>query len=389
MNEPLVSSVGGIYVHVPFCVRKCVYCDFFSITDLNLKPLFLEALSADIAAAEPGRLEFDTLYFGGGTPSILDPAEVGRIIDAIASRLRLAGSAEVTLEANPGTVDSQKLSGFRSAGVTRLNLGVQSFQEKNLRMLGRIHSAGQAHAALADARRAGFEDVGVDLIYGLPGQTRESWMADLESALAHEPAHLACYMLSVEPGTPLAEDQRLGRFRPAPEEDAADLFMATSELLAGRGFRHYEISNFARRAGEGGRQARTSRHNSKYWSYAPYLGFGPAAHSFLPPRRSWNHRDLRRYIEDLKAGRRPLDGEETLSLGQQMLEVVMLGLRTSAGIDLEVFRRRFGKDFRSLFGPAADELAARGLLRLGRGCCAPTRQGMLYLNSVLSALTAS
>lgn len=378
---------GGIYVHIPFCLQKCPYCDFYSISDLRSTPDFLTSLRAEIAAAEPGPLVFDTLYIGGGTPSILEPAEIGQIIAVVDSKLPLAGTVEVTLEANPGTVDFKKLKGFRAAGVTRLNIGVQSFREENLRMLGRIHSAGQAHAALADARRAGFEDVGLDLIYGLPGQSRESWMADLESALAHEPAHLACYMLSVEPGTPLAEDQRLGRFRPAPEEDAADLFMATSELLAGRGFRHYEISNFARRAGEGGRQARTSRHNGKYWSYAPYLGFGPAAHSFLPPRRFWNHRDMQRYIEDLKAGRRPLGGEETLSLDQQMMEVIMLGLRTSAGIDLEVFRMRFGKDFRSLFGPAADQLAARGLLRMGRGSCAPTRKGMLYLNSVIDALT--
>jgi oxygen-independent coproporphyrinogen-3 oxidase len=386
MSEPLVLPNGGLYIHIPFCVCKCAYCDFYSVSDLNLKPAFLKALSAEIAAAEAGPLAFDTLYFGGGTPSILDPVEVEGIIDQLNSRFRLAGPVEVTLEANPGTVDSEKLKGFRSAGVNRINIGVQSFREENLRLLGRIHSAGQARDAVAAARRAGFEDVGLDLIYGLPGQTMGAWTMDIESALAYDPEHLACYMLSVEPGTALAEDERLGRFRPAAEEDTAGLFLATSERLARRGYQHYEISNFARGAASGG-DARVSRHNSKYWAYAPYLGFGPAAHSFHPPRRFWNHRDVRRYIAELQAGRRPPGGEESLSVDQQMLEVVMLGLRTSAGIDRVDFKARFGRDFNERYGAAADELAARGLLTLENGRCAPTRQGMLFLNTVVGLLT--
>lgn len=382
MSNPL----GGLYVHIPFCVRKCAYCDFYSVSDLNLKPAFLKALSAEIAAADAGPLAFDTIYFGGGTPSILDPAEVEGIIDQLDARFRLAGPVEVTLEANPGTVDPEKLKGFRSAGVNRINVGVQSFRDENLKLLGRIHSAGQAHDALAAARRAGLEDVGLDLIYGLPGQTMGAWTMDLESALAHDPEHLACYMLSVEAGTPLAEDERCGRFRPAPEEDSAGLFLATSERLAEAGYRHYEISNFARGKATG-RAARVSRHNSKYWAYAPYLGFGPAAHSFRPPRRFWNHRDVRRYIVELQAGRRPPGGEEFLTVDQQMLEVVMLGLRTSAGIDRADFKARFGRDFNERYGAAADELAARGLLTLAHGRCAPTRQGMLFLNTVVAVLT--
>jgi oxygen-independent coproporphyrinogen III oxidase len=389
MSEPVTSPIGGLYIHIPFCVRKCAYCDFHSISDLSLIPGFLEALHAEITAAEAGPLAFDTIYFGGGTPSVLDPAEVGGILDRLASRFRFAGPVEVTIEANPGTVDFEKLRGFRAAGVNRLNLGVQSFQEENLRVLGRIHSAGQAHATLAAARRAGFENIGLDLMYGLPGQSRESWSADLESALAHGPEHIAAYMLSVEAGTPLAEDQRLGRFRPAPEEDVADLFVATSETLSERGFLHYEVSNFARCAEGGACHARISRHNAKYWTYAPYLGFGPAAHSFLPPRRFWNHRDLPRYAADAAAGRRAPAGEETLTVDQQKLEVIMLGLRTSAGVDLEGFRERFGTDFRRLYGPAAQALADRGLLTFGDGRCAPTRKGMLYLNTVIAALTAS
>jgi oxygen-independent coproporphyrinogen-3 oxidase len=377
---------AGIYVHIPFCVRKCAYCDFYSVPDLTLKPIFLKALSAEIAATDPESLVFDTLYIGGGTPSILEPAEVGALIDGLLAKFRFEGPVEVTLEANPGTVDEAKLRGFRSAGVTRLNIGVQSFQEKNLEMLGRIHSARQAREALSIACRCGFETVGLDLMYGLPGQSWSDWLPDLENALAFRPEHLACYMLTVEPGTPLADDQCAGRFKPPPEDQVAGLFTATSEFLTGRGFRHYEISNFAR-CGDGAcSTARVSRHNSKYWTQAPYLGFGPAAHSFLPPKRFWNHRDVRRYAHDVGAGRRPLESEEVLTAEQEMTEAIMLGLRTAAGVDLRDFKRRFGADFMKMRGKTVADLQSQGLLTLDAERCAPTRRGMLYLNTVTAAL---
>ena len=203
-------------------------------------------------------------------------------------------------------------------------------------------------------------------MYGLSGQALQDWSADLESALAHGPEHIACYMLTVEPATPLAEEQRLGRFRPAPEGDVAELFMATSEFLTARGFRHYEISNFARCGADSCEVARVSRHNSKYWTHAPYLGFGPAAHSFLPPKRFWNHRDVQHYVDEVRAGRRPVAGEEVLTADQEMMEVIMLGLRTAAGVDLQDFRRRFGVDFMSLYGEAGDRASVTGLLVLPR-----------------------
>ena len=385
MNKPRIAPPGGIYIHVPFCLRKCNYCDFYSVTDLSLKPAFLEALSSEISAANPGPLAFDTIYIGGGTPSLLEPQEVKTIIEGLFSKFRFEQPVEVTLEVNPGTVDFEKLQGFRSAGVNRLNIGVQSFQKKNLEVLGRIHSAGQAHAALVDARRVGFAAVGLDLMYGLPGQTLQGWSEDLESALAHEPEHIACYMLTVEPATPLAEEQRLGRFLPAPEEAAADLFLATSEFLTTRGFLHYEISNFAR-WGAGGVAARTSRHNTKYWAHAAYLGFGPAAHSFLPPKRFWNHRDVKSYVEAVKRVGRAISGEETLTREQEMMELTMLGLRTTAGVDLQDFKGRFGADFMQMHGDAVAELHSQGLLRLEDGRCAPSLRGMLYINTITAAL---
>lgn len=379
--------LGGVYVHIPFCLRKCLYCDFYSTTDLSLKPAFLEALTTEIAASDPGPLVFDTIYFGGGTPSVLSPPEVARILGALFSKFHFQEPVEITLEANPGTVGLESLKALRSAGVNRLNIGVQSFQDGNLARLGRVHSAAQAQEALAAARRAGFGELGLDLIYGLPGQRRQAWLADLRCGLAHQPEHLSCYMLTLEPGTPLAECHRLGRFRPAPEARVAELFMATSEFLADCGFLHYEISNFARCGPAGCQDARVSRHNSKYWSHAPYLGFGPAAHSFQPPKRFWNHRDVTRYVADLRAGRRPLAGEEVLDREQHMMEAILLGLRTSAGIDVMGFKRRFGVDFIEVFGAAVSDLTSQGLLSLTAERCAATRRGMLYLDTVTAALT--
>ena len=285
-------------------MRKCSYCDFYSVEDLGLKPAFLAALQAEIASAHADGLVFDTIYIGGGTPSTLEPAEVGRIVESLAARFRFEGAVEVTLEANPGTVGPDKLKGFRAAGVNRLTIGVQSFDPGRLDLLGRIHTSVQAERAVADARAAGFDEIDIDLIYGLPGQTASAWTDDLERALAHNPEHLSCYMLIIEPGTPMARMRDSGRLRPPPDDQVAELFVLTSELLTGRGYRHYEIANFAR-CDAGRADAHVSRHNSKYWSYAPYLGFGPAAHSFLPPRRFWNERNLAGYVEAIGAGGAP------------------------------------------------------------------------------------
>ncbi|MFO7709196.1 MAG: radical SAM family heme chaperone HemW [Desulfobacterales bacterium] len=374
---------GGIYVHVPFCRRKCPYCDFYSMADLSLAPAFLEALEIEIRRSQPGRLVFDSIYIGGGTPSLLSAAEVARILAALFARIRFEQPVEITLEANPGAVGPQELAGLRAAGINRLNIGVQSFQDENLGRLGRIHSADDARRALAQARAAGFDNLGIDLIYGLPGQGLVEWRRDLAEAVGCGPEHIACYMLTLEPGTPLFEAQRAGRFNPAPEERVAELFLATSEFLTEQGYRHYEVSNFAR-VGQNG--ARLSRHNSKYWSCHPYLGFGPAAHSFLPPQRFWNHRNLKRYMADLAAGKLPRAGQEELDAAQQMTEFIMLGLRTAEGVDLAEFQQRFGVDFNERCGAAAAELQGRHLLTLRDGRCAATLRGMLYLNTVTAAL---
>jgi oxygen-independent coproporphyrinogen-3 oxidase len=378
---------AGIYVHVPFCVRKCAYCDFYSITDLGLKPAFLAALRAEIAATAAGGLVFDTIHIGGGTPSTLEPGEIEAILALLSSRFRFEAPVEITLEANPGTVDRDRLKGFRAAGVNRLTVGVQSFDAASLELLGRIHTAAEAECALADARAAGFDELGLDMIYGLPGQTASAWAADLERALAHAPEHLSCYMLTIEPSTPLGRLRDSGRLRPAADDRVAGLFTQTSELLTGRGYRHYEIANFARCDAADCADAHVSRHNSKYWAYAPYLGFGPAAHSFLPPRRFWNHGNLGRYVEAVRAGEATTEGEEVLTVDQQMTETVMLGLRTAAGVDLVEFARRFGESAARVCADAAAPFVAQGLLTCDRARCAPTLRGMLVHNTIVGALT--
>jgi oxygen-independent coproporphyrinogen-3 oxidase len=380
------STPGGLYAHIPFCRRKCAYCDFYSITDLGLKTAFLDALAREIAVADPLPLVFDTIHIGGGTPSVLEPAEVGGILDALAAKFPLVEPVEITIEANPGTLNAAKLAGYRRVGVNRLNIGVQSFRSHPLEFLGRIHTASEAGQTIEWARAAGFDNLGIDLIYGLPGQSRRDWRQDLSRAVAFAPEHIACYMLSVEPGTPLADRLEAGRFKPAADSRAAELFLLTSEFLEERNFLHYEISNFARRGAAGG-AARVSRHNSKYWSYAPYLGFGPAAHSFVPPLRFWNLRDVGGYVARAGEGLKPLEGDEVLDARQQMTEFIMLALRTSAGVDLGEFQRRFELDFLRAFGTVAEALAGQGLITMDGRRLAPTRRGMLYHDSVVAALT--
>jgi oxygen-independent coproporphyrinogen-3 oxidase len=299
---------------------------------------------------------------------------------ALDAAFDLQDDIEITLEANPGTVDHDRLAAYRRAGINRLNLGVQSFDDRHLRFLGRIHSADQARAAVDMARRAGFENLGLDLIYGLPGQTVEAWQADLDHARDHDPAHLACYALTYEPATPLFEDLQAGGHKSAAEGQVAALFEATAEVLCAEGFEHYEISNFAADS------RRRSRHNTKYWTRAPYLGFGPAAHSFQSPRRSWNTADLETYIARLDQGRLPEKGREVLDDTQQMIETVFLGLRLAAGVDLAAFAERFGTPLETRLGAVLPPLVADGYLHLTAERLAPTVKGMLFHDSISARL---
>jgi oxygen-independent coproporphyrinogen-3 oxidase len=386
------SQNAGLYIHIPFCVRKCPYCDFYSVTDLSLKPKFLSALVREMELVSAERFCFDTLYIGGGTPSIYKPDEIGQIVASALQNFDFLPNPETTIEVNPGTVTLEQLTGYRESVINRLNIGVQSFQQKNLDFLGRIHTAKQARGVIEDAHRAGFENIGFDLIYGLPGQSKKEWLRDLGAAISCNPAHLSCYMLAYEDGTPLQKSLKQGRFQALAEDKVRGLFDITIEFLEGHGYFQYEISNFARiekARTKKDREANISRHNLKYWTLAPYIGLGPSAHSFSEPQRCWNVSSVDQYIEAVKSGRLPLAEKEVLSREQQMIEAIYLGLRMTRGIDLAEFKNKFRIDFIDAFNELIWDLKKRNYIAVSKDHCALTRQARALLDSISAMFVRS
>ncbi|MFH1983689.1 MAG: radical SAM family heme chaperone HemW [Pseudomonadota bacterium] len=374
------GTPAGVYVHVPFCRKKCRYCDFYSIADISLTEDYLAAVTAEIGrSAEAGTL-VDTVYVGGGTPSLLGPAGIGRILERVAAVFSVAPDAEVTIEVNPGAVSAGDVEGYAAAGVNRLSVGVQSFNDAALAFLGRIHTASQAAETLNRARDAGIANLGLDLIYGLPDQRPEDWAADLSAALSFAPEHISCYMLTVEPGTPLDVDRTMDRFSPLSDERTGALFRQSRRTIRNGGYLHYEISNFSSTA------ATMSRHNRKYWSGAPYYGFGPSAHSFLPPIRRWNAADVGRYIDAVSTGAATVAGQERLTREQAMMEMVMLGLRQTAGIDINRFNDVFGVDFHDQFSAVLPSMEDRGLVVVDQTGCRLTEEGMVVMDAVVARM---
>jgi oxygen-independent coproporphyrinogen-3 oxidase len=384
MNNSQLTLAGaaGLYAHIPFCLQKCPYCDFYSMTDRSLVPAFLKALKKEMSLVHEVPLQFDSLYIGGGTPSVLKTQYIDDIVRTVDKYFKVLPACELTIEINPGTVKSEDLNDYEKIGINRINIGVQSFRDDNLKFLGRIHSAQNVGDTIKQARRAGFNNLGLDLIYCIPGQTKTSWLKDLEKAVAFEPQHLSCYMLTYEQGTPMDRDRQKGYFQPMDGKSAGELFQITAEFLSTRGYQHYEISNFALS------NALRSRHNQKYWSFAPYIGLGPSAHSFIPPMRCWNHSDVTQYVSDLAAGRLPVSGKEELNEEQLMIEAVYLGLRKTEGIDLDLFESRFGTSFFQLFGEKLKNFEEKGYLHATQNRCALTPKGMLFLDSIASAFTS-
>ncbi len=361
--DHLTSS--GLYVHIPFCKTKCPYCDFYSITSSDLIPAYLEALEKESCLYQDSFSPFDSFYLGGGTPSLLDGPQLSALVACLRRQFDFASETEFTIEANPDDITPEKLRLFRDLGVNRLSVGVQSWADQELTFLGRRHTARQAEQALTWARAAGFTNLGVDLIYALPGQTAACWLKTLKKTLEFSPEHLSCYQLTLEAGTPLGARQVQGQIKPLPEETERDLFLKTSRFLTEQGYIHYEISNFARS------EAFYSRHNRKYWRHAPYLGLGPAAHSFHGGKRWWNHRSLDRYCQALALGGAPVAGSETLTAAQLHLESLYLGLRTKEGVALDLIRPQPRGDL--MLG----ELQKAGLVKVRHGRAAPTREGFL------------
>jgi len=381
MNLPY-SQNAGLYVHIPFCVRKCPYCDFYSVTDLAQKPRYLQALMTEMELVRTERLSFDTLYIGGGTPSVYEPDEIDRIITHAFHTFKIMTDAEITLEANPGTVTLEQLTGFQKSGINRLNIGVQSFQQRNLDFLGRIHSGDEASQSLDFARKAGFDKVGIDLIYGVPGQSKKDWRLDLQQAVDFQPAHLSCYMLTFENGTPMHSDLKNGRFQPLSEDSVRVLFETTIEFLENHGYYQYEISNFALMENDG--KINVSKHNLKYWTLVPYMGLGPSAHSYMESQRSWNVASLDQYIKEIESGRLPVADKESLMVEQQRIEAIYLGLRMTRGIDLVFFKKKFGVDFTETFKEVISVLEMDNYIEITKSRCALTRKGRAFLDSITS-----
>ena len=381
MNLPHNQN-AGVYIHIPFCVRKCSYCDFYSVSDLALKPRFLNALIAEMELVFAGGLCFDTLYIGGGTPSVYGYHDIGRIVSAVFENFDIQPDSEITIEANPGTMFLEQLKGYREAGINRINIGVQSFLQKNLDFLGRIHTASEARNAVSEAQLAGITDIGIDLIYGLPDQSKSDWLADLKQAVDYDPNHISCYMLTYEKGTPLHSSREDGRVQPLAEDKVRTLFETTIDFLEDHKYFQYEISNFARIEDDG--KSHISRHNLKYWTLAPYIGLGPSAHSFVEPQRCWNVSSIDSYIEAIESGRLPVADKEVLTEEQQMIEAIYLGLRTTAGIDLVGFGAKFGVDFLQTFKEVITDLTERNYIVVKNGRCAIKRRGRAYLDSITS-----
>ncbi|HNU75270.1 MAG TPA: radical SAM family heme chaperone HemW [Deltaproteobacteria bacterium] len=367
----------GLYIHFPFCRKRCGYCDFYSITKTSLIPGFLGALAAEAELYRGEFPGFDTVYLGGGTPSLLTPGQVEILLDAIRASFPILPRAEITIEVNPADLSRDDMTRLRLAGVNRINIGVQSFDDRELKFLGRRHDRKQALSALEAAAAAGFDNIGLDLIYGLPGRTFDEWMSSLGLAIDLHPAHMSCYELELKPHTPLGRMCEQRGIGSRPEDLAREFFVRTSEIMEDSGYIHYEVSNFA--AG----MDRASRHNRKYWDHTPYLGLGPAAHSFRENKRWWNHESVHQYVRDLKRGKSPVSDSEALVAEQLALEALFLGLRTRQGIDLERFRLRYGIDLIKEKGRLLQEWSESGLIDIAEGNVRPTRSGMAVADALV------
>ncbi len=374
----------GLYIHIPFCSSICNYCNFNrGLYDEALKTRYVSALLKEIhgwpgSAAQGARpLQADTIFFGGGTPSLLDPDEVRAIIDACRASFAVTADAEVTLETNPETVDCRALERFRAAGVNRLSFGVQSFQDTELKRLGRIHSAERARAAVRDARATGFDNVSLDLMMWLPGQSVDAWLRNVDGLIAASPDHASLYLLELYPNAPLKEEMARAGWSLAPDEDAADMYERAMATLEDAGYRQYEISNVAR-------PGRASRHNLKYWTDGEWLAFGCGAHSTLNGVRWKNVSSTEEYISRVTSGTDIRVERRVLSTLERLEEALFTGLRLVDGIDIEAVGARYGYRVWERYAEALQPFLDAGWLLREGSTLRLTRSGMLMANEIMA-----
>ena len=375
--NPVGTQPAGLYVHVPFCSSVCPYCDFaVTIAGEARRDAWAEGVVREAAMYSAGGLEVETVYFGGGTPSTIPFERLAAIAAGLRRHLEISSDAWWHLEANPEDVSAETAAGWRSLGFRFVSLGVQSFDDRTLAFLGRRHSGAQAAAAVGRLLEAGFDTVSVDLIYGLDGQSGGDWRRQLELAVGLGVHHLSCYQLTVHDGTVFGRRRDRGLLRELAEDDQAELFFLTHELLADAGRPAYEVSNFA------SAPEHRSRHNLKYWTHAPYLGLGPSAHSFAGGRRWWNLAKLRLWQAAVDGGAPPVAGEERPTPRELLLEHLMLGLRTADGIDPAALEQRFGVDIVARNGGVVESLCASGHLERSGGRLRPTLRGLAVADTL-------
>ncbi|CAN5770836.1 radical SAM family heme chaperone HemW [soil metagenome] len=389
---------AGVYLHIPFCKSRCSYCDFATdvYRDSHAVERYVDAICREIRsephalaggqivsedqrdtnwpAAHAAGSDIDTIYFGGGTPSLLEPAQVEKIINSVNSVFSVAINSEITMEMNPATVTPEKLDAFKSLGINRASFGVQTFNERDLKLLARGHDANDARQTYRMLREAGFANISLDLIAGLPGQTLEDWSQNLNEAIVMEPEHLSLYLLEIHESTPLAEQVRSGRRVPIDDELAAEMYEMMLDRLAAVGYRQYEISNFAKPGYQ-------SRHNNKYWLLDPVYGFGVSAHSFDGRYRYANEADTAKYVELIEQVAEAEVFRETINAAS---EFIFLGLRLVKGIELDEYNKQFREPLIEKYSTEIERLLDAGLIELSTDRVRLTRKGQLFSNTVFA-----
>jgi putative oxygen-independent coproporphyrinogen III oxidase len=370
--------MAGIYIHIPFCKKICNYCDFYHVITTGDHYQFLNALlrEAELRQNYAGNEPVSTIYIGGGTPSVLSADELKNVLDGVKKHFSAEQCYEITIELNPDDITPQYLKDLKKAGFNRISLGVQSWRDEDLKMLNRRHTAGQAVKALQDTFRAGFENVTIDLIYGIPGMSLKAWESNLEQSLTYDIKHLSAYHLTIEPGTVFGKMKAKGLFEEADDEKSNSEFNILVKKMESGGFIHYEISNF-------GKPGYFSIHNSNYWKQVQYIGLGPSAHSFNGHSRQWNVSDLNKYISCVNEGSSYFEKED-LDLKTRFNEYIMTSLRTMWGIDLEFLEKTFEKESYDYVINLSGKFINYGMMKLDKKSLVLTNQGKMISDNIIS-----
>lgn len=375
--------MAGIYIHIPFCKKLCFYCDFYHILPAKDNSDFIDALlkEADLRKDYLGNEPVTTIYFGGGTPSVFTPGELGKMLDQLNKLFRVESNSEITIEVNPDDVTAEYAGSLKRLGINRVSLGIQSWRDSDLKLLNRRHDSAGAISALGEILKAGFGNVTIDLIYGIPGMNMEAWESNLDFSFSFDIKHLSAYHLTFEKETVFGKMLRNGDISEIDENDSAAQFSTLIEKAESAGFIQYEISNF-------GKPGYFSVHNSNYWKQVPYLGLGPSAHSFNGYSRQWNLRDLKNYIKSVNSGKAFFEGEE-LDTKTMFNEYIMTSLRTMWGIDLDYVERIFEKEGYDYVVNLAGKFRNYGLMKVEKNSLVLTNQGKLISDNIISEFMMS